>query len=179
MQVLIVKRHEDARHELWYTAAEYDLMKLAVKKDVLKIRAENDADAAFAVACLTLTGDDSSEEDSGFWIGIAHLLTPVCTYEVKACRARCRRAVLAEQARQDPSARLRWEAIALASFAQTRKPILRAMKLGKLHHDSISALMIMIMIMSVGGSCTFKYICSSVRVRVIICSGLKILRDNL
>ena len=140
MQVLIVKRHEDARHELWYTAAEYDLMKLAVKKDVLKIRAENDADAAFAVACLTLTGDDSSEEDSGFWIGIAHLLTPVCTYEVKACRARCRRAVLAEQAKQDqdPSASEGFglEAIALASLAETRTAAVRARKLGKLHLDS-------------------------------------------
>jgi hypothetical protein len=140
LQVRIVKRHEDARHELWYTSAEYDLMQLAMKRDVLTIRAEtssNDSASAFS-------GDDAAAaaaEDSGFWIGIAHLLTPACVNEVMACRARCKRAVLAEQARQDlylyPSARLRWEAIALASFAETRNPVLRAMRLGKLHHDSI------------------------------------------
>jgi len=50
----------------------------------------------------------NDEEDSGFWIGIAHLLTPASVYEVMARRARCKRAVLAEQARQDqdPSPRL-------------------------------------------------------------------------
>ena len=139
MEVLIVKRHEDARHELWYTAAEYDLMKLVMKRDVLNIRAETSpSNVAYASS-----GDDvAAEEDSGFWIGIAHLLTPASVYEVIACRARCKRAVLAEQARQDlylyPSARLRWEAIALASLAETRKAVLRARKLGKLHHDSIS-----------------------------------------
>jgi len=39
---------------------------------------------------------------------------------------------------QDPSAtaRFRWEAIALASFAQTRTAELRARKLGKLRLDS-------------------------------------------
>jgi len=113
-------------------------MQLAMKRDVLTIRAEtssNDSASAFS-------GDDTAAaEDSGFWIGIAHLLTPACVNEAMACRARCKRAVLAEQARQDlylyPSARLRWEAIALASFAETRKPVLRAMRLGKLHHDSI------------------------------------------
>ena len=70
---------------------------------------------------------------------IAHLLTPACVNEVMACRARCKRAVLAEQARQDqdPNARLGWEHIALASLAETRKAVLRARKLGKLHQDSI------------------------------------------
>jgi hypothetical protein len=48
IQVLIVKRHEDPLHELWYTAAEYDLMKLALKEDVLNIRALTSKDAAFA-----------------------------------------------------------------------------------------------------------------------------------
>ena len=138
LQVRIVKRHAGSRHKLWYTSAEYDLMKLAMKRDVLSIRAETSSnDVAFASS-----GDDAAaEEDSGFWIGIAHLLTPASMFEVMACRARCKRAVLAEQARQDlylyPSARLRWEAIALASLAETRKAVLRARKLGKLHHDSI------------------------------------------
>ena len=142
LQVRIVKRHADPRHELWYTKAEYDLMKLNMKEDVLNIRAETSSnDVAFASS-----GDDdaAAEEDSGFWIGIAHLLTPASVYEVMACRARCKRAVLAEQARQDlnlyPSARLRWEAIALASLAETSKAVLRARKLGKLHHDFISEL---------------------------------------
>jgi len=137
IQVLIVKRHEDPLHELWYTAAEYDLMKLALKEDVLNIRALTSKDAAFAYY-----GDNANEaeDDSSIWIGIAHLLSPACVYEVMACRARCKRAVLAEQARQnqDPSSRLGWERIALASFAETRKAVLRAMKLGELHHESIS-----------------------------------------
>jgi hypothetical protein len=139
LQVLIVKRHEDARHELWYTAAEYDLMNLAMKGDVLNIRAvitSNDA-------TFTYSGDaDEAEDDSGIRIGVAHLLTPACVYEVMACRTRCWRAVLAEQARQDqdPSSRLGWERIALASLAVTRKDVLRARTLGKLHHDSISEL---------------------------------------
>jgi hypothetical protein len=139
LQVRSVKRHEDPRHELWYTTVEYDLMKLDMKEDVLNIRAETSSDDA-AVACL---GDDdaAAEEDSGFWIGIAHLLTPACVKEVIACRAGCKRAVLAEQARQDlylyPSERLRWEAIALASLTETSMAVLRARELGKLHHDSI------------------------------------------
>jgi len=140
IQVRIVKRHEDSRHKLWYTKAEYDLMKLAMKRDVLNIRAQTSNNAAFA-----RSGDAAAaEEDNGFWIGIAHLLTQASMNEVMACRARCKRAVLAEQARQDlylyPSARLRWEAIALASLAETRKAVLRARKLGKLHQDSISEL---------------------------------------
>jgi hypothetical protein len=96
--VSIVNRHEDARHELWYTSAEYDLIKLAMKRDVLNICAMTSSnDAAF-----TFSGDNAAaaEEDSGFWIGIAHLLTPASMFEVMACRARCKRAVLAEQARQ-------------------------------------------------------------------------------
>jgi hypothetical protein len=143
LQVRIVKRHEDSRHKLWYTKAEYDLMKFAMKEDVLNIRAQtSSSNVAFASS-----GDAAAaEEDSGFWIGIAHLLTPASMNEVMACRARCKRAVIAEQARQDlylyPSARarLRWEHIALASLAETRKAVLRARKLGKLHHDSISEL---------------------------------------
>ena len=134
----IVKRHEDARHELWYTSAEYDLMKLAMKRDVLTIRAETSSKNS-ASACSGHDAAAAAEEESGFWIGIAHLLTPACVKEVMDCRARCKRAVLAEQARQDqdPSARFGWEHIALASLAETRKAVLRARKLGKLHQDSI------------------------------------------
>ena len=71
-QLHIVHRHED-KNELWYTKAEYNSMKRNIKQDVLQARAR----------------DSASEEDSGFWIGIAHLLTPVCALEVKACRSRC------------------------------------------------------------------------------------------
>jgi len=123
-QLYIVERHEDNEdnNKLWYTKSDYNSMKRKLKQDVLQARA----------------GDASSEEeDSGFWIGIAHLLTPACMLEVKACRFRCVRAVLAEQARQSPSASFGWENIALASLAQTRKAVLRARKLGKLHQESI------------------------------------------
>ena len=120
-QLHIVHRHED-KNELWYTKAEYNSMKRNIKQDVLQARAR----------------DSASEEDSGFWIGIAHLLTPVCALEVQACRSRCVRAVLAEQARQGPSASLRSENIALASSAETKKAVLRARMLGKLHQYSIS-----------------------------------------
>jgi hypothetical protein len=110
-------------------------MTLAIKRDALHVRRQ-------ALAGAAGKNDDgaSCEENNVCCIGIEHLLTPAWTFEVKACRARCRRAVLAEQAKQeqDPSAsaRLRWEAIALASFAQTRTAMLRARELGKLHWDS-------------------------------------------
>jgi len=49
------------------------------------------------------------------------------------------RAVLQEQAmqRMNPSATFRWDAIATASYVETRKAAVRARKLGKLHRDSI------------------------------------------
>ena len=121
---IVERRHEDNedKNKLWYTKADYNSMKRTLKQDVLQARA-NDA--------------VSKEEDSGFWIGIAHLLTPACMLEVKACRFRCVRAVLAEQARQSSSASVGWEDIALASLAETRKAVLRARKLGKLHQESI------------------------------------------
>jgi hypothetical protein len=117
--VASIIRHEDAedKNKLWYTKSDYNSMKRNANQDVLKARA-NDA--------------SSEGEDSGFWIGIAHLLTPACMLEMKACRFRCVRAVLAELARQSSSASFRWEDIALASLAQTRKAVLRARKLGKL-----------------------------------------------
>ncbi len=119
-ELYIVERHED-KDELWYTRAEYNSMRRNVKRDVLQARAS----------------DSVSEEDSGFWIGIAHLLTPACMLEVQACRCRCVGAVLAEQARHDASVSLRWEHIALASLAESRKAVLRARMLGRLHKESI------------------------------------------
>ena len=118
--IYIVDRHEH-KNELWYTEAEYNSMKLDIRRDVFQARA-NDA---------------VSEEDSGFWIGIAHLLTPAIILEVKDGRNRCIRAVLTVQARQGPLARFRCEDIARASLAETRKAILRARKLGRLHQNSI------------------------------------------
>uniref|UniRef100_A0A7S2P1T7 Uncharacterized protein n=1 Tax=Skeletonema marinoi TaxID=267567 RepID=A0A7S2P1T7_9STRA len=124
-QLHIVERHEDDedKNKLWYTKSDYNSMRRKRKQNVLQARA-NDA--------------SSEEEDSGFWIGIAHLLTSACMLEVKTCRFRCVRAVLVEQARQSPSASVGWENIALASLAETRKAVLRARKLGKLHQESIS-----------------------------------------
>eukprot|EP00984_Skeletonema_dohrnii_P000041 scaffold12_cov128-Skeletonema_dohrnii-CCMP3373.AAC.6 len=114
-QLHIVERHEDDedKNKLWYTKSDYNSMKRKLKQYVLQARA-NDA--------------SSEEEDSGFWIGI----------EAKTCRFRCVRAVLAEQARQRPSASVGWENIALASLAETRKAVLRARRLGKLRQESIS-----------------------------------------
>ncbi len=96
-------------------------MKGDIKRDVLSAR-----------AC-----DPASDKGSGFWIGIAHLLTPACTLEVQACRRRCIRAVLTEQARQDSCGSSRSEDVALASSAETSKPVLRARRLGRLHQDCI------------------------------------------
>ena len=120
-QLYIVDRHEDKNNELWYTKAEYNSMKRNIKRDVLQARAS----------------DAASKEDSGFWIGISHLLTPACALEVQTCRRRCVRAVLAEQAKHDLSESLRWEDITLASLAVTRKSALRARMLGRLHQNCI------------------------------------------
>jgi hypothetical protein len=137
VQLYTVERHENtvARHELWYTKDEYHSMKLDIREDVLRAR-------SMQSPLFNYSGndnDDSSEESSGVWIGIAHLLTPAVMLEVRTCRARCVYAVLAKQASLRPSARFRWEHIdiALASLAQTRKATLRARKLGKLHRKSL------------------------------------------
>ena len=131
-QLNIYERHNIARHELWFTNTEYDLIKFAVQQDVLKARA------------VRTSNDTAASDDdvvrSGFWIGIAHLLTQATIDRVRASRAQCVRAVLTEQARQrqGPYARFNeWENIALASFAQTRQPVLRARKLAKLHRDAL------------------------------------------
>ena len=123
-QLYIFDRNEGNEHknELWYSENEYNSMKRNIRRDVLQARVD----------------DAIAEKDSGFWIGIAHLLTPTIVFEVQACRYRCTRAVLSEQARQGASSRFRCENIALASLAETRKAVLRARKLGKLHQASIS-----------------------------------------
>ena len=148
VKVQIVERHEDneenkvARHELWYTKSESGLMKLAVKEDVLEVRAKVSAGVPFNYSgnddgdCDDDDDDASAEVNIVCCVGIEHLLTPDCVLGVKACRAGCIRAVLAEQARQGPSARFRWEAIALASLSRTRRAALRAREFGKLHQDS-------------------------------------------
>ncbi len=124
-ELYTVDRHED-KHELWYSKTEYKSMKRDIKRDVLLARA-----SASDLAC---------EQESGFWIGISHLLTPACALGVQACRRRCVRAVLAEQARQDfsRSESLMCDDIALASLAATRKAELSARMLGRLHQDCIS-----------------------------------------
>jgi len=131
-QLHIYEPHNIARRELWFTKTEYDLMKFAVQEDVRKVRAgRTSIDTAGS-------GDDAVRVSSGFWIGIAHLLTQSCIDQVRACRARCTLAVLTEQARQGPYASFnKWENIALASFAQTRQPVLRARKLAKLHREAL------------------------------------------
>jgi hypothetical protein len=127
----IYKRHSVARRELWFTSTEYDLMKLAVREDVLRARAGG-------MTSKDTADSDANAERSGFWIGIAHLLSPACIDEVRTCRARCIHAVLTEQERQGLSTRLNsWETIALASFAQTRQPVLRARELSKLHREAL------------------------------------------
>ena len=133
----IVERHEDydtensvARHELWYTKAEYRDMRLAVKEDVLEVRAKAADGSPFNYS--------GSDDASVCCIGIEHLLTPACLLEVKRCRARCVNAVLAVQARPpDPSSTHIYIYIALASIGQTRKVALRARTLGKLHQNAI------------------------------------------
>ena len=70
-------------------------MKLEVQEDVLKVRAgrtSNSNEPADADADGNADEDDA--ERSSLWIGIAHLLTPARINEVRACRARCTRAVL-------------------------------------------------------------------------------------
>jgi len=131
--------HNVARHELWYTSAEFISMRRAVFEDVLEVRAARTAsnEAAAADGDNDDDNDASTGESSRCLIGIEHLLTPASVNEVRACRARCTHAVLAEQARQAPSARFRLETIAFASLAQTRQAAMRARKLGRFHQDSL------------------------------------------
>ena len=135
VQVHIFECPKVSRHELWYTKAEYHLMKLDIRDDVLTFRA-----TSVAMKSRGVVEDDSSTEESVCIMGIEHLLTPARVKEVEACRIRCIQAVLKEQARakaRSPPAStagvLEWENIAFASIARTRKATLRARKLGKLH----------------------------------------------
>eukprot|EP00986_Skeletonema_menzelii_P000095 scaffold13_cov137-Skeletonema_menzelii.AAC.1 len=79
-QMYIFERPKVARNELSYTKAEYDLMKLVIRQDILAIRTSKEA-----------VDDDTSTpaEESVCLMGIEHLLTPACMNEVRACRARC------------------------------------------------------------------------------------------
>ena len=129
-ELFIYNRHNVARRELWFTAAEYNLMALVRQRDVLRLRAERASNEA--------ADDYVDVERSGSWIGLTHLLTQAIIDEVRACRARCILAVLTEQTRQGPTASASFdscEAIALASSAQTRQPVLRARRLGELHQQ--------------------------------------------
>ena len=123
------ERHNVARQELWYTKAEYDLMALTRQEDVLRVRVRA------AAANSSREPDIDLTQESVCVMGIEHLLTPACIKGVRACRARCIRAVLTEQARQGPSPDLElgWEAMTLASLAQTKQARLRARKLGAIH----------------------------------------------
>ena len=133
-QLHVFEREYVPRHELSYTRAEYDLMERVRREDVLKVRA---AATAMKSRSRVATDDDISTIPSVCLMGIEHLLTPVCIREFRACRARCIRAVLAEQARQDRSPGSGWDsiAIALASCAQTKNATRRARQLGELHQD--------------------------------------------
>jgi len=136
MEVYIVDRHADNedvdQHDLWYNESDYSRMRLAIKKSVLEVRA-----MASAGLPISYSGDDDGSSNDCL-IGIEHLLTQACAIAVMACRRRCVRAVLQEQARQrmnPTSETFRWDAIAAASYAETRNFAVRARKLGKLHEE--------------------------------------------
>jgi hypothetical protein len=131
----IVPRLDDSEHvhrsDLWYNDSDYSRIKLANRKSALKVRA-----MASAGVPVSYSGDDSAPNDC--LIGIEHLLSPAIACKVMACRRRCVRAVLQEQARQamNPDT-FGWGNIAMASFDESRRSAVRARKLGKLHRDSI------------------------------------------
>ena len=121
-----------ARHELWYTESEYYSMRRATIDDALEVRART----ILAGARFSYSGNEDDvqdEETSVCCIGIEHLISPVYMLRARACRARCIRAVLEEQARQGSSQ----ESVALASLAQTRNATVNARMLGRLLQDSI------------------------------------------
>ena len=93
----------------------------------------------FARTLRWTPGEDLGDRnvDDICYMGIEHLLTPVCMWEVMASKKGCIYAVLSEQARHGQSAKYRWEAIALASITQSRGASSRARRLGELHRDSI------------------------------------------
>ena len=145
---IVTKHHEEredvSRHDLWYTQTDTDLMKLAVRSDVLEVR---DQMAAHGVSIDSLLDEDDHTSEEAINIvclmGIESRLTQSRALEVKSCRARCVLAVLEEQKRQKmmdlssspTSTEPRWDTIALTSFSQTRDAAMRARKLGKRHQQ--------------------------------------------
>jgi len=134
----IVDRHHDNedvdRRDLWYNESDYSRMRRAVRNCVLEVRA-----MASAGVPISYSGDDDGSSNDCL-IGIEHLLTQASAIAVMACRRRCVRAVLQEQARQrmnPTSETFRRVDIAAASYVETRKAAVRARKLGKLHKNSI------------------------------------------
>ena len=119
----------ETRKELWYTKAEYNVMQLAAMEDALELRA-----MASEGVLSNYLGDRNADDIC--YTGIEHLLTLACMRQVMASRGGCLYAVLSEQARHRQSAKYWWEAIALASISQSRGSLLRARRLGELHHDS-------------------------------------------
>lgn len=151
-----VTKHEERqdvhRCDLWYTQADIDLMKLAAREDVVKVREQ--ISAGIFIDDLDENNDDASEESSSYrricCMGLESRLTQARVKAVKTCKARCVRAVLKEQERQKmkmmdlsssssspTSAMLVWDMIALTSFSQTMRAALRARKLGILHEHSM------------------------------------------
>ncbi len=164
-QLHIFERYDDngssiAPQELWYTSEEYDRMALATRgaaiawqrqRAMVDVPMRNSAGTQHENEDAPSPSQAEAEGRSGYFdsdcIGIEHLLSRAAMLEARTCRVRCVQAVLEEQARQMqmaeqfPSVSLRrgsrWDAIALSSWAQTRRTMLRAQMLGNLHRKSI------------------------------------------
>ena len=140
-KLYIVPRHVDyedvRRQDLWYIKADYYHMRLARQISVLQVRAM--VSAGIPISYLG-AGDDGPSDEDDCLVGIEHLLTPATIREVMACRRRCVRVVLEEQARQrqrmNPPDTTGWDSIAIASIAETRRARFTAHELGKLQASS-------------------------------------------
>ncbi len=130
-------KNDAAFHELWYNAADFRSMRLTFEQDVRRVREQGLGLAAVPLNNAGNDDDTTADESSVCYVGIESFLTVDLMLERAASRERCINAVLVEQARQDPSARFKCEAIALASSTQTRKVARRARMLGHFHQDSI------------------------------------------
>ena len=73
-QLRIIENDEVARHELWYTEADYHRMKLAIIKSVLEVRQKLLAGTLLLSLSYSDSGDDSSEDCIECLTGIEHLL---------------------------------------------------------------------------------------------------------
>lgn len=134
-------KNDVAFHELWYTAADFRSMRRTFEQDVRRVRAQG-VEPWVELAAVPFNnagndGDTTADENSVCYVGIESFLTVDLTLERAASREQCINAVLEEQARQEPSARFKCEAIALASSTQTREVVRRARMLGHFHQDSI------------------------------------------